>query len=212
MSFLDLAAELRLKIYSYMAVPEVDAFSQYHGLYLSCHQTQAEMDKECGAILSAHLESIRTLLEEGASFTIPASFLEMQHISLEIDFATYQHPLNHTQSLLKLLRLRLSTITTTLESDNPRKGDDGMIWTLNRLWDGHVDARSFRLNMPVMDEETARRWVPLPPDFVLRGYRHRWVVEHGKPVRAEWQRSYEHQRGGEIVPDDVVLRAMQGLD
>jgi hypothetical protein len=216
MSFLKLPTELRLKIYSYMAIPNEVPFSQYHGLYLSCHQIQAEMDRECGAILSAHLSSIRGQLT-WAKFNVPDTFLEMQHIRLAINVANSQPYMCSNPQLNKLLQLRLTTLTIASKLL-------GIVWCRDRIFNGEVYARHLSCTMPAMDEREAIERVTSAALFNLNGFMFRWAVLPGQPVMAVWDLGNGIQRGGESLlgygevklasraPDDKVIRALQGLD
>jgi hypothetical protein len=58
MAFLRLPTELRLAIYTVMAIPDTAPFSAYHGLYMSCRQIKLEMDDQCAKVLGAHLHRL----------------------------------------------------------------------------------------------------------------------------------------------------------
>ncbi|CAE7185786.1 hypothetical protein CFE70_006352 [Pyrenophora teres f. teres 0-1] len=89
-SFLQLPSEIRLQVYSHMAIPFTTPFSAYRGLYLSCRQIRAEMDDECGKILGEYLHTIKAGLEDDVStaMTIPGDFLSMQHVRLDFSHRT----------------------------------------------------------------------------------------------------------------------------
>ncbi|KAI1683713.1 hypothetical protein KJE20_06218 [Pyrenophora tritici-repentis] len=121
-SFLDLPAETRLQIYSYMAIPDTTPFSAYHGLYLSCRQVRAEMDDECGKILGEYLPTIKPQARwnfiSSPVMTIPGNFLAMQHIRLDLrHYPTQLLTRAHRSFFSRIMSTQFASVTIVLTKD-----------------------------------------------------------------------------------------------
>ncbi|CAA9962927.1 hypothetical protein CFE70_006351 [Pyrenophora teres f. teres 0-1] len=132
--FLALPAEIRLEIYSNMAVPRDNSFWYYRGLYMSCSQVRNEMDHECGKILRKHLEEIKNSWPStfGLGLLIPKGFSDMHRVVLRIpelfiSLTAVEHINKHQRffmDLSPLFTLHLQSITMrieTRETNRPRK-------------------------------------------------------------------------------------------
>ncbi|RMZ68234.1 hypothetical protein GMOD_00004447 [Pyrenophora seminiperda CCB06] len=103
-SFASLPPEIRLEIYSYMAIPLTTPFITWHGLYLSNRTIRAEMDAECGKILRAYLVSKAAKMAnrvqevgrvvgardcEQDELLLPGTFLQMQNLRIRLGTCKY---------------------------------------------------------------------------------------------------------------------------
>jgi hypothetical protein len=116
-SFYTLPPELRLEIYSYMAIPFEVSFWSWQGLYFSCKEIHDEMDTECGRLLKGHLQPIVVAcpadsgipLEKGVSFSqMPILEMAFWHFSTQ---ARLQAQKNTPMDFSPLFGLHLDSIT-----------------------------------------------------------------------------------------------------
>jgi hypothetical protein len=119
-SFLTLPAELRLQIYTDLAIPLHTPFSAYHGLYLSCRQIRTEIDIYCGPLYAKYLSRELSMLE-WASFELPPTFLQMHHLHITIH-SNYTvdwncHEYDYFMQLDGLFRLYLGSLTVALHPE-----------------------------------------------------------------------------------------------
>lgn len=86
LAFLSLPAELRLEIYSYMAISHVDTLESYAGLYLSSKAILEEMKVECARLLKAHLEDIASTwpAETGLTLDWAGTIPTTSHVTLNV--------------------------------------------------------------------------------------------------------------------------------
>jgi hypothetical protein len=111
-SFLDLPAELRLRIYGLIATPTNAPFSAYHGLYLSCRQIAAELDHEAPKILKSFVSDLESCIP-GAQLTISTTFLAPLHLNVTLDPDMYptRDSVTSSHPLVSSIRLHVNSIT-----------------------------------------------------------------------------------------------------
>lgn len=87
--FLDLPAEIRIKIYDIIAVPTDGPLRDYKGLYLACRQIKEEMDHEVVQSMARYLKGWKAKWAEnpstsGITMTIPATFSATRRVVIDL--------------------------------------------------------------------------------------------------------------------------------
>ena len=118
-----------------MAIPTTTPFSQYSGLYLSCRTIRAEMDSECGKILKTYLYMIKDQMEKHQPaifqflrFTIPGTFLQMQHIRLDFSRCHHSGSFLVFRSFFKFAYLNRFASITFIIPENTDQAHRFLVW------------------------------------------------------------------------------------
>jgi hypothetical protein len=189
MSFFDLPTELRFQIYGLIAIPVTAPFSDFSGLYLSCHQIKAELDDESPRVLAAYLARIASGTP-GATVSVTSTGVR-QHVRLTVNLSEFGSIRRTPDALASVLDLHFTTLTIgtaprSLET-YLHSADLNFLFLIRMFKSHSVMIKSSLITLDVPDTDLftqedvnetfrARGWEPAWSVSSVHGQKRRWRI------------------------------------